>query len=101
MHTCAKSRGGILLEWRRPLPERGGLGKGHVDAGVDHMPSTHEGRARRAAHGLDVVVHELDAVVGDRVDVGRPDLLRAVEGDVVESQILEEGGGRWTGGLEN
>ena len=87
MVVYCSSRGGLL-------PERGGLGKRHVDAGVDHMPSTHEGRARRAAHWLDVVVHELDAVVSDRVDVGRPDLLRAVEGDVVESQILEDGGGQ-------
>lgn len=51
-------------------------------------PRDSQGRARGAAHGLDVVVVELDAGRGEGVEVRGADLARAVLGEVVPPEVV-------------
>ena len=60
----------------------------HVHARVDDVPPREEGGARRAAHGLDVVVGKEHPLARERVNRGRRDLGRAVHGHVVETKVV-------------
>ena len=66
----------------------------HVDAGVGAIAASQERRARRAANWLHIVVLQLDAVCGERVQIRRADnvcvvAVRAcVVGDVVVAIVV-------------